>query len=734
MLMGNAIADDHPPGSKPSIPFYLILFTVLTLLLGTAGFFFYRVQERDILRQQHAELSAITELKLSQIETWRRERLADAEFILRAPIVAESVQEYFLQSSDPLPKEKVRQLLLSLSRQQDYENVILLDREGSIRLQVGSGRLHLGAYVLGLAGEAMREKSVVFSDLHLGENTSHVHIDLIAPLVLRQGGTAIGVLVIQIDPAKFLYPRLQAWPTPSPTGETLLFRREGKDVVYLNELRHQKDAAFELRIPADRPELPAAMALRGAQGIVNGVDYRGVPVIASLRKVPYSPWHLISKIDVHEAYAPIRERAFYISVIVILLITGSGTAAGYLWRRQSAVYYRALYEVAIARQEDRKRAEASLRESEKRYRLLFDRMMTGFALHEAVWDAAGDACDYRFLEVNQEFERLTGLSAKEIIGRTVREVLPGIEPVWIERYCAVARTGQPAHFEDFAGPLGKYFEVVAYSPQEGLFATIFSDITDRRRNEQALKKTTDELMRSNKELEQFAYIASHDLQEPLRMVASYMQLIEKRYKDRLDQDAQEFIDYAVDGAVRMQRMVNDLLVYSRVGTTGKPFVPVDSGAVLDQVLDDLKLKIEENDAVVTRGPLPAVLADASQLGQVFQNLIANAIKFRSSRPPQVHIHALQAGGEWVFSVKDNGIGFDPEYAEKIFVIFKRLYPMEKYPGSGIGLTICKKIVERHGGRIWAESQPGKGAVFLFTLPATGEGKAPEAIEATRRGT
>jgi two-component system sensor histidine kinase/response regulator len=247
------------------------------------------------------------------------------------------------------------------------------------------------------------------------------------------------------------------------------------------------------------------------------------------------------------------------------------------------------------------------------------------------------------------------------------------------------------------------------------------EITVRQQAEAVLALRSQELARSNAELEQMAYVASHDLQEPLRMVASYVQLLEQRYGDRLDADAHEFIGFAVDGAKRMQALIDDLLAYSRLGTKAKPLQPTDCNAVMKTTLQSLRMAAEECGAQIECGHMPTVPGDAVQLTQLFQNLIANAIKFHGDQSPRIEVRAEPEDGFWRFEVRDNGIGIAPEYFERIFVMFQRLHNRSKYPGTGIGLAICKKIVERHGGRIWVESVPGQGTVFKFKLPkATGE--------------
>jgi PAS domain S-box-containing protein len=265
---------------------------------------------------------------------------------------------------------------------------------------------------------------------------------------------------------------------------------------------------------------------------------------------------------------------------------------------------------------------------------------------------------------------------------------------------------------------GEHFAISVMPFPAERYANVYGrDISERRRMELALRETADDLARSNKDLEQFAYVASHDLQEPLRMVTSFMQLLERKYQGKLDPSGENYIRFAVDGAKRMQGLIGDLLSYSRVGSRAGEPAPVSAEQVLHRALTNLQFSIKENNVRITQGSLPVVRADAVQLAQVFQNLLANAIKFHGEAPPQIHIDVRRDRDYWEFSVRDNGIGIDPQFGERIFQIFQRLHTRVEYPGTGIGLAICKKIVERHGGKIWVESKVGEGSTFFFTLPA-----------------
>ena len=330
--------------------------------------------------------------------------------------------------------------------------------------------------------------------------------------------------------------------------------------------------------------------------------------------------------------------------------------------------------------------------------------------------------------VNAQTEALFGYARGELTHQPVEMLLPSrVRAVHVSHrdgYIAHPKTRPMGSGLDLYGRRkdGSEFPVeVSLSPIESvsplLVISTIRDVTGRREVEQRLRAAAAELSRSNTELEQFAYVASHDLQEPLRMVASYTQLLARRYAGRLDADADEFIRFAVDGAQRMQELIRDLLEYSRAGSRALRLQRVDVAALVDDIMHDLSAFETDGSVLLTRDPLPTIMADATQLRLVFQNLIANGLKFhRAGASACVHVSVDESDGAWWFHVRDNGIGIEPQYQERIFVVFQRLHTHAEYPGTGIGLAICKRIVERHGGTIRVDSQPGEGTTFSFSIP------------------
>jgi PAS domain S-box-containing protein len=1181
---------------------FLLIFLLLAAGIVTLGYRYYRNYERQFRAAAEQQLLAIAELKVSELTRWREERMADGAIFYQNPSFSALVRRCLAQPADADAQRQLLDWLGKYPASKEFNQVRLLDTQGVSRMTIPAGRPPASSYILQQSQEVLLSGQIMFQDLYRSVLDQRIYLAVLVPIFDEaDGNRPLGVLVLRIDPATYLYPFIKRWPTPSLTAETLLLRRDGNEILYLNDLRHLSNAALALRLSVARTDVPAVKAALGQTNSMLGMDYRGVPVLAAAQAVPDSPWFLEAKVDTAEVLAPMRKRLWQVVVMLGLLLFGAGAGVGLVWRQQRVRFYREqaataetlresqerfrklfelsadlvciadlegrfretnpafckvlgypkeelvsrpfldfvhpedrdktlqvtkeklqqgktvlhfenrylckdggfvwlewtsqpsvamgvtfaiardvtarkqaeaalrlknmVFDVSIAansvagldgviteandafllcwgyrskdevighpisyflkdsneaeaivsalnekgqwegdltakkrdgsifiahtmatvvRNEDgkvtgyqssivditkRKQAEAALREAEWKFRALFEQGPIGVAYHEMIYDPDGQPIDYRFLDANESYRELTGVDPR---GKTVRQAFPGIEndPFdWIGTFGQVARTGVPIRFEQYLQANGRWYDCVGYQYQPDHFVAAFlnitarkqaeaavhreqefartlldnitdgvvacdaqgtlvlfnrtarewhgmdalalppeewgrhyslygpdgamplptkdiplvrafrgetihdvgmtviaqgqpprhllaagcpffdaqhnllgavvamrdcterkqmeaklvtilkavestsdavgisdaqgrhffqnqalsnlfgyataeelqaagggpivvkdpavakemferitsgkswagelemvtksgrvfpayeradavldnegkvigligiiSDITVRKAAEAQLQLTLADLERSNQELEQFAYVASHDLQEPLRMVASYTQLLAQRYEGQLDAKANKYIHYAVDGALRMQALINDLLTYSRVGTQGQPLAPTDTQAVLGEALRNLTATIAESQAVITNANLPTVRADAAQLVLVFQNLLANAIKFRGQDLPRVHISAQERPGEWVFAVQDNGIGIAPQHAERVFVIFQRLHTREEYPGTGIGLAVCQRIVERHGGKIWFTSAPGNGSTFFFTVP------------------
>ncbi len=360
---------------------------------------------------------------------------------------------------------------------------------------------------------------------------------------------------------------------------------------------------------------------------------------------------------------------------------------------------------------EKRLTEEALFESESKYRSLFNNLREAVSYRRLIFDGKGEVVDAEIIDVNAAaLVGMGNLSTKDIIGQKITEIF---SPKMAKRSLGCCRKmlaaskpiSEVVQF-DFNGR----FYLTTHVPVGIEHYIVTSvDVTDQKDLEMELK-------RSNEDLQQFANVASHDLKEPLRMVTSYLHLLEKRNGDRWDEESKDYMHYAMNGALRMKVIIEDLLAYARVTTNGKPFTAVDMDEVIAIVLNDLKFSIEESQADVTANNLPSVNADKLQMVLLLENLISNSIKYRNNARPVVLVTAHDGGDSWIISVKDNGIGIDPRYADRIFQMFQRLHTVDQYPGTGIGLAIAKKIVERHGGRIWVESVEGKGATFLFTIP------------------
>jgi PAS domain S-box-containing protein len=384
--------------------------------------------------------------------------------------------------------------------------------------------------------------------------------------------------------------------------------------------------------------------------------------------------------------------------------------------------YKAIIETGLAKPytlmfNNLKQTEAALRESEERYRTLFEHMTEGFALHEIVCNEQGVPCDYRFLEINPAFAQLTGLKRDDVVGRLVTEVIPNIEPQWIAAYGAVTLTGKPIHFDNYSSALKRHYEVFAYRPAPRRFAVIFMDITERKEAELELKRQTALLEEANNEMESFSYSVSHDLRAPLRAIDGYARMILKRQADTFDEETRRQFNLIRDNAATMGQLIDDILAFSRLGREKMVTADIDMDSLVREVWEELRTINPERRMTLKIDRLPPSQGDRVLIKQVITNILSNAVKFTGTRDPAIIEVCGQAKeNETVYTTKDNGVGFDMQFADKLFTVFQRLHSENDFEGTGVGLAIVQRIVLRHGGRVWAEGEVDNGATFSFSLP------------------
>ena len=808
---------------------FVLIFAALAVGIVSAGFLaFYKI-EKHYRGEVERQLSAIAELKQDELVQWRKERLDDGHQFLKNSAFAGLVQRFFDKAGDVDAQRQLQAWLAQVQLYGQYDNLRLLDTGGVIRLSVPADRPPLAAKVLQHLPGVLRSGQVTLLDFYRNEHDQRVYLALMVPVLNeRDGGRPLGVLVLHIDPENYLFPCIKRWPTPSRSAETLLVRREGSDVVYLNELRFQTNTALHLHAPLDNIFLPAAQAVLGRKGILEGLDYRGVPVLAALRPIPDAPWFMVNRMDSAEIYGPMREQLGLVVVMMALLLFGAGASVGVVWRQQRVRFYRERYT-----------ASEALRDSEQNYRTLFENMRNGFAYCRMLYDEQKRPVDFVYLAVNKAFEHLTGL--KNVVGKRVSAVLPGIRelsPELFEAYGRVAATGQPESFEFDFKSLQQWLAISVYSPTRGCFVAIFDDITARKRAEAEIqeserrlhfalgtvrtgawslnlldhtahrtqlhdqifgyqsplpewtyemflehvlpddrpevdrkfreattaqsvwnfecrirrtdgevrwiaaagdhernatghpvrmagvvqditerKRTEVELQERNAELERFLYTVSHDLKSPVVTVRTFLGYLEQDLAAANAERTQQDLRYIRSAAEKMGRLLDDVLELSRVGRVMGAPVCVTFHALAEETVQAVAGQIAERGVRVQVGTdnLP-VFGDRLRLGEIWQNLVENAVKFMGDQAaPRIDLGWEVRGRETVFFVRDNGIGIDPRFQAKVFGLFEKLDP--KIAGTGIGLALVKRIVDLYAGRIWVESAgSGQGACFLFTLP------------------
>lgn len=728
----------------------LAIFLLLAIIpLVGIGYLSYDLGRRRILKDVEDRMQSVAILKEQEIQLWVEHLQHTVLWLASSPSVSQDAAILTDTSSDASENFVAHDsLVLELSRLADLPHlspVLLLDSSGQVVAASdpsweGQFREHTPYFLEGQEGIYI---SGIFHSLKLGRPTM-----VIAAPVTDESGRLVGILAghARLEPLNEI---MQERSGLGETGETYLVNKAN---LLLTESRFKPGQAFKKWIFTEG----VGHALEGESGVGIYKDYRGEYVIGAYRWLEGRDMALLAEMDRSEAFEPIdalRSTVLRFGILVTLavalvsvlvartitkpveqLIKGTEEIGkGNLDHRirldaedeigQLAQAFNAmvenLQEVTASRDEldkeitERKRIEKALRTSEEEFREIFNATTDALILLNQ---------EGRITRVNKTASEVYGYTEEEFLALNPQQLIhPDYHHVFQQFLADVKRKGTFSGETLDVKRSGELFytdvrgSAVTFQGQEYILASI-RDVTEQKEAELKLEETMRELERSNVELQRFAYIASHDLQEPLRMVTSYLQLLERRYGDLLQGDAQDFIAYAVDGATRMKQLINDLLTYSRVGTRDITHAPVDTQQILDEVLDTLQFRIEEVQGEVISRSLPTVPGDKTQLEQLFQNLIDNALKFRGDKPARIEVRAEKGDGEWVFSIKDNGIGMDPEFQDRVFIIFQRLHAQDEYEGTGIGLAVCKRIVERHGGEIWFESEPGEGTTFYFTIP------------------
>ena len=819
----------QPKGSFKIPAFTFVVLITFIIFIGTYAFLVQRDQMLTFAKEQ---LEAIAKLKVNQITLRREERLNDAYNLTNDVAFIEEIAAWKDRRSDTMLKDKINSYLTKF-RQTIYKHYYVLDNNFSVLFSDDAGYDPVDSFTRSNLLAILQSKTPMLSDLYINQNDNLVQMDLVIPLMSRE--SAIGYILLKIDPYIKLFPVIQEWPAPYKSAETLLAERFDSVVVYLNELRHIQNTPLKMTIPMRDTNILAVKGFAGSSGVVEGYDYRNIAVVGAVERVPDTKWLVVAKMDKSEVLAPIYQQAILIFTSVLLLIVLAAFILYFLWKNFQRTQQAQLLEAELLKNQ----AELDLQESEQKFQAMFQNMNEGAVLHQLIFDENHNPIDYKLMSINPAFERHTGIGALNATGSIGSELYGLIPPPYFDVYSHVAITGIPNSFETFFPPLHKHFQISVFSPRKDWFTTIFTDITEAKLSEAKLRESEEQfstlvrlspvglfrsdmngiitywneklleitgrsseevvgksclnaifeddvkrvgdawndfiktqnplttqfrykhangsllwvigqaeiitrkekkeilytitninaiknielelkkslslLEQSNKELEQFAYVASHDLQEPLRMVSSYTQLLAKKYKDVISGEGINYINFAVDGAQRMQALINDLLDYSRITRQETPLEPVQTSRILGIVRANLQKKIEENGAIITNDLMPPVMGNEQQLIRVFQNLLDNSIKYRSDKTPMIHISAKPMHDSYCFGITDNGIGIDDEYKEKVFEIFERLHSPAAYPGTGIGLAICKKVIEKLHGKMWIESNKDNGVTFYFTL-------------------
>jgi PAS domain S-box-containing protein len=719
-----ALPNATPKSKNPLSPYrFHIIMALVAVVILAGGYMFYYFQAQQMLQRIEDGLSIMAQLKADQIAEWRSARLVDANTLAGSPSFTDTAAKYMALPTDTEISDKILADLAVVEESYPYQDILLTDVNGEVLLSLNDSVHRLGDMTSAQLAVAIKEHKAVFTDFHFPLDSSSPRLNVVAPLFpwRQDPPQAIGAVVLYIEPSRYLYPLVQSSPMPSQTAETLLVERDGDQVLFLNELRHQKDTALKFRIPLSREDVPAVMAVLGKEGVVEGKDYREAEVLAALKHIPDSPWYVVAKIDTSEALAAWRSRSGLIIAFFAGLLVAALSLVGFIWQRRQRLAYQALYQAEV----NRKKLEQELINSEAKYRRLFE------TAQDAILILDGDTG--QITDANPFIKDMLGYTLKELRGKNLWEI--GTFQDIVANKTAFEELKEKGYIRHEHLPLqtkdGRQIHVEFFSKRykvdnREVFQCNIRDLTERKLAEEERRQLELKAQITGRlaSVGEMAAGVAHEINNPLTAVTGYAQLL----VDREDVPLEIRSDLAAinDGARRVAGIVQRLLAFSRQTRPERKLVDINELIESTLILRAYHLRVNNIEIVTQLAPdLLETVADPGQIQQVLLNLIVNAeteMKMAHGKG-KLTITTKKSHNTIKICIKDDGPGIKPEVMDRIFDPF--FTTREIGQGTGLGLSLCYGIVTEHKGKIYAESQPGKGATFVIELPVVTEVVQPE---------
>jgi PAS domain S-box-containing protein len=675
---------------------YLLVFFLLSAGIIASSYIYYRSYERNSRAEVETRLSAIADLKVDALAQYRKERMEDAFLLFQNAPISALVRLILKTPPSPYAQLQLQVWLDKYQANTQFDEARLLDAQGLTLLTSPAGQPAVSSFVVKAGSDALRSGQVIFQDFYRSDKDQQIYLGVLVPILDEQDANRpLGVFFLRINPATYLYPFIQTWPAPNKTAETLLIRREGNEAVFLNDLRFRKNAALSLRAPLDRIIMPAVQAALGREGMMEGLDYRVMPVVAILRTIPDSPWSLVTRMDRAEIYEPLGERLWIALCLVVLLLFSMGAFLGLIWRWKQIRFY------------------------ENKAKMSLQTKLLATVVRNSNDAIVIQDCEGNITAWNHGAEMMFGYSEQEALLMNINRLIPSHKTAEENNITRQILSGEivPSYETQRLTKGGLVLNVWRTVTQlvdgEGKVIGIASNKSDIT----ALKRAEEVLVEKNAELIRFNYTVSHDLKSPLVTIKSFLGQLDKDMANANAERIAEDLRFINSAADKMKTLLAELLNLSRIDHKKNPFEETPLHDILHEALLLTAGRIDKLGMRVQVADEPVLLyGDRVRLVEVFQNLIDNAAKFMGNQSePLVEIGASVKNNEVQISVSDNGMGIDSKYTDKIFGLFEKLNP--EMDGTGMGLALVKRIVEVHGGRIWVESEGlGKGVCFRLSLP------------------